>query len=500
MPRKPKANTSCIIYARYSSVGQNPLSCANQIAACREYAADQGWRVVAEFQDTATSGTLGRKDRVGWDALLRYIVDKDLGAGSVVLAWDWDRWSRHKYQGPIARMQIQDLGVDVADTTSGKFGTDFAGQVLATIKEQGAAEFSEKLSRRVTDGLRVKREAGYWTCAPPYGFEGEQTPGGTILTPHPNQADIVRQMFAWAAHGFTSAVIARRLNHNGTPAPKGTMWRTQTVRRMLINPAYVGKVVQFGPRGRAPGAVPEMWEIYEGKHDGIVDRAVFDLVAELYRPDRQQKNPPRMYPLSGLIICGECGRRAIIVGAHKWRAYRCRPYGAETGCGSRRLVQAAHLEDAAKTWAQELGTNKKALELAGRELAAAEWEQARRRSEDRAPIEAEIAELNRKQARLLEAIYAGNAPSVINDELRQIEIALADRQAALEAVGTSIEPIPQAVAVAAVREALERGASDLRALRPLIDEIILPANDSPPEMRIMGQVVPLSVPLQRRRS
>ncbi len=51
---------------------------------------------------------------------------------------DWDRWSRDPYDGPIARMHVQRLGVDVADTVSGIFERSFAGQVRANAKEQGS--------------------------------------------------------------------------------------------------------------------------------------------------------------------------------------------------------------------------------------------------------------------------------------------------------------------------------------------------------------------------
>ena len=40
-----------VIYARYSSVGQNDQSIDGQLAKCREYAQQRGFRVVGEYCD-----------------------------------------------------------------------------------------------------------------------------------------------------------------------------------------------------------------------------------------------------------------------------------------------------------------------------------------------------------------------------------------------------------------------------------------------------------------
>ena len=45
-----------VIYARYSSAGQNDQSIDGQLAKCREYAQQRGYRVVGEYCDRALSG------------------------------------------------------------------------------------------------------------------------------------------------------------------------------------------------------------------------------------------------------------------------------------------------------------------------------------------------------------------------------------------------------------------------------------------------------------
>ena len=45
-----------VVYARYSSAGQNDQSIDGQVQKCREFAEQRGFRVVKEYADRALSG------------------------------------------------------------------------------------------------------------------------------------------------------------------------------------------------------------------------------------------------------------------------------------------------------------------------------------------------------------------------------------------------------------------------------------------------------------
>lgn len=47
----------CVIYSRFSSHGQRVESLNAQERACRDYAGNNGYKVVAVYQDAAKSGT-----------------------------------------------------------------------------------------------------------------------------------------------------------------------------------------------------------------------------------------------------------------------------------------------------------------------------------------------------------------------------------------------------------------------------------------------------------
>jgi site-specific DNA recombinase len=125
--------------------------------------------------------------------------------------------------------------------------------IIAFLAEQARAEASN-LSWRIEtwhEGCRLK---GKWAGKPPYGYlviDGK-------LTPHPDEAPIVRQIVADYLGGQSLRQIAATLNDGDLPAPAAskasrmlaegrepkktitTWWSTSAVRRVLANPAMVG--------------------------------------------------------------------------------------------------------------------------------------------------------------------------------------------------------------------------------------------------------------------
>src|SRR4029079_8330307 len=77
------------IYARYSSDNQRDASIADQVRSCRIFAERQGWSVIEEYSDHATSGaTLLRP---GFQKLMREALAQRVDA---VLSESLDRFSR----------------------------------------------------------------------------------------------------------------------------------------------------------------------------------------------------------------------------------------------------------------------------------------------------------------------------------------------------------------------------------------------------------------------
>ena len=179
------------------------------------------------------------------------------------------------------------------------------------------------------------KEGKFVSSRAPYGYKRikiERDKGFTLEV-IPEQAEIVRMMFELYTLGEEQkdgtfkrlglSLIARRLNAMKIASYTGGRWSVSTVREMLLNPVYIGKVrwnwrasVKRMVDGqvvieRGRSSVEERITV-DGLHDGIIDPDVFAVAQELIA-----QNPPRPVgesrtvknPLAGTVVCSICGRK-----------------------------------------------------------------------------------------------------------------------------------------------------------------------------------------------
>ncbi|WP_283673083.1 recombinase family protein [Butyricicoccus sp. Marseille-Q5471] len=182
------------------------------------------------------------------------------------------------------------------------------------------------INRRLQTG-RVSsiREGKYPGNVCPYGYDREKlkTEKGWILVPNPQQSEIVRLMFSWFTdpnNHLSSSAIAHKLNDMQVPTSKGGEWTVSTVSRILKNPVYAGYII-WGRRacvkqikgGEIVKSRPwaENYEMCKGLHEPLVSQEVFDLAQRSFAEMPTRPIPgkrPFCNPLSGLVVCGCCGR------------------------------------------------------------------------------------------------------------------------------------------------------------------------------------------------
>jgi hypothetical protein len=399
-----------------------------------------------------------------------------------------DRFSREYATGMIELLQLSRAGFHLADTRNGLLDqNDTAGQLRAFLGFLTSSDWLKKHGRRVRLGIRQRVAEGYFFGKPPYGYRRLKTPGGPTLEPDPVEAPILAGIFAQAAAGTSAHGIALGLGAAGVLTRAGlARWDTSTVRAILSNPTYLGQIIQYAPgvqegkRLNRFATPPGQVITFPGQHPALVDYEVFQAVsAQYFKGGQGNRQRPRKYALSGLLVCGACGRSAVVA-RQQPRSYRCHPYGESYPCPSVRLVRQEALERAVREWALQLANDPRAVDLAAREAVLMEWEQAQRGLAARAPIEREIAGIEAQIAAAFSLVEAGNAPALVNRRLAALETDLAGAQRALEAVGQVVEPLPVSVARGLFLGHLREGAINLQKLRGLIEKIIMPADIAAP--------------------
>ena len=172
----------------------------------------------------------------------------------------------------------------------------------------------------------------------PYGYTKVKKGKDHTLEIIEEQAEVVRMVFdLYTKDLLTPFQIAERLNEMEIPAPRGKKWKKDTIRHMVRNEHYIGKVVfnkikttQVLENGEVVSKrlmQPEdVIIIAQGKHTAIIDKVTWETAQALVaRNPRVKHEYPLKNPLSGLIVCGVCGRAMYI---HPYKQaedrYECR--------------------------------------------------------------------------------------------------------------------------------------------------------------------------------
>ena len=155
----------------------------------------------------------------------------------------------------------------------------------------------------------------------PYGYKKIKIGKDHTLEIIEDEAQVVRLVFdLYTKEELTPGRIADRLNGMGIKAPRGKKWVKDTIRFMVRNKHYDGKVVFYkvketvvienGERKVKRLSQPEEeMVIAEGKHTAIVDHETFEIAQRLVaRYPRQKHTWPLKNPLSTVLVCGKCGK------------------------------------------------------------------------------------------------------------------------------------------------------------------------------------------------
>ena len=449
-------------YALYRrSRAHQDLSVEEQRAAVRSWSKEHGYRIVREFADDASGLDTDRRQE--FQALLQVCSNPRLREAAVVLCYDVSRFSRlDPDEAAFHEYGLKRAGVRVVYTHEPGANEDgLTGHLVKSLKRVLAHEYSLKLSQVVQRGLRAHAQLGHWTGGPPpYGYRRAvrqadgailllergrwKAKGETILlVPDPVEARVVREQIyeAYVARGLGIAAIAHRLNSEHVPAPSAlrrrgvSAWCKGTVWAILRNPIYRGRLIyaksRYSEVGKKRGKVrrPEADRIvFEDGAPAIVPAALWEHAQARHGTRRFGTGRPwhRPYLLSGLIECGNCGKRFQAQTQVRGKVpayYLCGGYIASgvAVCDAPR-IPTAYLEDAV-------------LEgIANRLDRVLDRAEIRRRIEEllreEAPpevalgdFEARLRETRRKIDRLVEALAAGtdDLPSV-RAELARLEL------------------------------------------------------------------------------
>ncbi|MFI3202148.1 MAG: recombinase family protein [Eubacteriales bacterium] len=209
-------------------------------------------------------------------------------------------------------------------------------QIAVPVKNLMNDAYLSDISIKVRSQLEVKRKMGQFIAAfAMYGYLKDPNNKNQLIVDE-LVAPVVEEIFKQKLQGMSASSIAEKLNENHILSPlehkrymgshyssafqknATTLWTATAVLRILKNPVYTGTLVQgkvSTPNYKVKKRIhveEEKWVTVEHTHEALIEKSVFDTVTEILKYDTRVSNGMEVvYPLSGIVICSECGESMI---------------------------------------------------------------------------------------------------------------------------------------------------------------------------------------------
>lgn len=320
------AETVVAVYVRVSSEEQaeKGYSIDEQKKLLVSYCESNGYRVYDIYTDAGISG----KDIVHRPAMQRMLGDAKARKFNLVLSWKISRLSR-RLKDAIEIVEFLDRYNIRYKSYSEPFETNTLSGKMQFQMISMIAEFERgTIQQNVKMGQIAKSKKGEWCGGPAMlGYEWEVMPEyrnatgrrKSKLVINPKEAEIVRHIFELYAEGKGYKAIVNQLNREGYTTKRGHAFSVGTVRDILLNPVYIGKVrynVRVGWNEKRRRNINPDPVIVDGIHERIISDELWNKVQIIYstRKGRKSRVFSYEYPLTGIMRCPECGAGMVIAG------------------------------------------------------------------------------------------------------------------------------------------------------------------------------------------
>ncbi len=317
------------IYVRVSTQRQAQAQTIDQqLERLQAYSRSQGWEVPPGhiFRDDGYSGAT--LQRPGLDALRDHVAQ---AAFDRVLLTSPDRLARNYVHQLLLIEECERGGCEVAFLER-PMNQDPHDQLVLHIRGAVAEYERTLIAERMRRGRQAKIQAGAllpWV-RPPYGYrtDPERPRAAAGVRLEPGEAALVAEVFAsYLEEGQSISGLTKHLTAiRAATATGNTRWNSSTVRQLLRNPIYTGKVYVGRTRARPPRArrsalqpvgrpgssrtltTAEVWTLV-AEIPAIVTAEQFAQVQAKLARNRQfarRNNTAHPYLLRALVSCGLC--------------------------------------------------------------------------------------------------------------------------------------------------------------------------------------------------
>ncbi|HEX3842651.1 MAG TPA: recombinase family protein [Acidimicrobiales bacterium] len=483
-------------YGRVSTEDQqDPTSSKQwQMARATSIIEAHGGKVVREFFDIGQSRSLPWKRRPESLALLDAFKDPNRGFDAVVIGEPARAFYGNQFG--LTFPVFVHYGVELwVPEVGGKVdpGSDAHDLVMSLYGGMSKGERSRiKIRVRSAMGAQALHEGRFLGGRPPYGYQladagahpnpGKAAVGQRLhqLEPDPTSAPIVGRIFADYLSGRGIYSVAEGLTRDGVPSPSAhdparnrhrdtRAWSKSAVRAILLNPRYTGREVWN--RQRRDEVLLDVEDVAAGhqtklrwndssdwiwstdiKHVALVSSEDFaavqaQMAVHAHRhTTKKSRAGRRCYSLSGILMCGACGRRMQGNWNHDLAHYRCR-FPSEYALANKvDHPKTAYVKESAivpelDRWLAELFNPKNVSATIGAMISAGDADEATEARADAA--RRKLADCDDRLGKYRAALDSGADPVVVSGWMSEVQ---ADRLRAEADLASCVSHAPRSKA------------------------------------------------------
>ena len=298
------------IFCRVSSKEQEETgySLPAQEKFLRDYADKQGLEVAKVF--AISESAAGKIQRKTFNEMIDYVRKKNICS---IVVETTDRLTRNFSDVPIIDKWVTENSehqIHLVKEGTILHNNSPSHEVFMWRVKVGTAEYYVRLlSENVKKGQKEKLAQGWIPTKPPLGYKTVGETGHKIHVIDEGTASLVRKMFeVYASGNYSIKALAKKMYEEGMRSPKGNKLVISRTHSLLRDPFYMGKI---------------RWndEIYEGKHQPLISKELFDKVQAMLKSKTTPKYRKHNYLFQGMIRCAGCN------GLITWEEQRGHHYG-----------------------------------------------------------------------------------------------------------------------------------------------------------------------------
>ena len=302
-------------YARVSSSSEDQL---NSYRVQNQYyseliSSNPDWEMVDIYADEGITGTSVEKR----EDFQRMMQDCRKGKIDRILVKSISRFVRNTKDCLAAVRELKELGVSVQFEEQGIDTSKVSSEMVTAIMASLAQKQSESISGNVKWGVQKRiQDKTFVTCKEPYGYRLVDR----RLCIVESEAIIVRMIYEKYLAGISMEFIRDQLNVANIPFrenEKQHRWTRKAISYILANEKYIGDSLwqktysgdTFPYKQRKNKGEKEQYYV-ENTHQAIVEKSVWNAVAELRMQRAGEKHPEAYYAPSAFrqkVLCGCCG-------------------------------------------------------------------------------------------------------------------------------------------------------------------------------------------------